>query len=97
MNSTSSEYLIPIFIVLVGGIYILYSLNSNIFSGITNPTAQQSISNKAYIMFMVYSAIAVAVILISLQTKRIDLFFVMLVFLSFFSFIVGKTWQYSPQ
>ena len=97
MNLTSSEYIIPVLIVLIGGIYILYSVNSSIFSGITNPTAQQSISNKAYIMFMVYSAIAVAVILISLQTKRIDLFFVMLVLLSFFSFILGKTWQYSPQ
>ena len=86
------NYAVPTLILVVFAIYYFNGAET-----IINPTAQQALSNRAFITFFIYVSVLLAVILVSLQTKSMYIFFMMLTFLSFLWFIFGKTWQYSPQ
>jgi len=81
-------------LIVVSLLFMMYKYGTQ---SILNPTAQQSLNNRGFIVFFIYSAIAIAVTLVSVQTKRIDLFFMMIAGLSLIWFILGKSWQYSPQ
>jgi len=81
-------------LIVVSLLFMTYKYGTQ---SILNPSAQQSLNNRAFIVFFIYSAIAIAVTLVSVQTKRIDLFFMMIAGLSLIWFILGKSWQYSPQ
>jgi len=92
MNSTVMSVATPLIVVSL--LFMMYKYGTQ---SILNPTAQQSLNNRGFIVFFIYSAIAIAVTLVSVQTKRIDLFFMMIAGLSLIWFILGKSWQYSPQ
>lgn len=86
------NYAVPALIFVLFAVYFFNGTES-----ILKPTAQQALSNRAFITFFIYVAVLLAVILVSLQTRSMSIFFMMLTFLSFLWFILGKTWQYSPQ
>lgn len=93
MNSSSSPmgYAIP---VVVLGLFALYFFKGT--DSILKPTAQQTLSNKAFTSFIVTASVIVAVAVISLQTKSASIFFSMIAGLSLLWFIFGKSWQYTP-
>lgn len=82
-------------VIVLGVIVItLMGLNGSFSTAsIVNPTAQQSIENRAFMLFTTYAAIALAVIFASVYTKRMDVFFILISMLSLFWYITGKTWQ----
>jgi hypothetical protein len=81
-------------LIVIVSLFMMYKYGTQ---SIVNPTAQQSLDNRGFLLFFIYSAIAIAVTLVSVQTKRIDLFFMMIAGLSLIWYIKGKSWQYSPQ
>lgn len=94
MNSTPSSftsYALPMLIIVVFGMYYFNGTES-----ITSPTAQQAISNRGFMVFIIYAACILVVTLVSLQTKNVSIFMGMLALLSLIWFILGKSWQYVP-
>ena len=94
MNSTVNPiagYSFPLLILVLFGIYFFNGAQS-----IIQPTAQQSLSNSTFVRFVSYSAVIVAVALISVYTKSISFFFWSLTAASLVWFILGKSWQYTP-
>lgn len=92
MNSSSSMgYAMP---VVVLGLFALYYFNGT--QSILQPTAQQTLSNNAFMSFIVTASVIVGVAVVSLQTKSMYIFFAMIAVLSLVWFIFGKSWQYTP-
>lgn len=93
MNSSSSSmgYAVP---VAVLGLFALYYFNGT--DSILKPTAQQTLSNKAFVSFIVTASIVAAVVIISMQTKSVSFFFAMIAGLSLLWFVFSKSWQYIP-
>lgn len=94
MNSNvnpTAGYAFPLLILVLFGIYFFNGADS-----IIKPTAHQSLSNATFTSFVIYSAIILAIILISVQTKSVGFFFWSLAAASFIWFILGKSWQYTP-
>ena len=92
MNSSSSMgYAMP---VVVLGLFALYYFNGT--RSILQPTAQQTLSNNAFMSFIVTASVIVGVAVVSLQTKSMYIFFAMIAVLSLVWFILGKSWQYTP-
>jgi len=91
-NYFSLIYIIPLIVAIVGVLYYLNKLPQNI----VNPTSHQALTNASYYRFLGYSFIVLIVALISLHTRSMNEFMIMLAFLSFVWFMVGKSWQYTP-
>ena len=95
MNSNSSSsysnYALPILVLVAFAIYY-----SNGTQAVTNPTAQQAIMNRSFMLFIVYITAILALALVAVQTKSMTAFLSMLAILSFAWFILGKSWQYVP-
>jgi hypothetical protein len=79
-------------IILLSG-FIVYT---NGFKTITNPTAQQSMDLTSTTKFFVYTGLALAVAVFSIQSKSLSTFFFSLVLLSFVWYIMNGSWQYVP-
>jgi hypothetical protein len=77
-------------------IMVVFLAYTNGFSRITNPTAQQSLDNKSFMLFFVYIAVCLAVIIYSIQSKSMPVFFGVLAVMSFLFFILSGSWQYVP-
>jgi hypothetical protein len=84
-------YLAPLAIV---GLFAIFYLNGT--QSVLQPTAHESLMNKTFLSFTVYTSTLLALILVSMQTKSLPIFFGGLVVLSFLWFIFGKSWQYTP-
>ena len=80
--------------VVVLGLFALYYFNGT--QSILQPTAQQTLSNNAFMSFIVTASVIVGVAVVSLQTKSMYIFFAMIAVLSLVWFIFGKSWQYTP-
>jgi len=96
MNSNSgysgySAYSVPILILVAFAIYY-----SNGSKKVLQPTAQEALTNKTFMLFIVYVTVILGLALISYQTKSVSVFFSMLAVLSLVWYIFGKSWQYIP-
>jgi hypothetical protein len=92
MNSNSySSYSVPILILVAFAIYY-----SNGSQKVLQPTAQEALNNKSFMLFIVYVTVILGLALISYQTKSMSVFFSMLAGLSLIWYIFGKSWQYIP-
>lgn len=63
---------------------------------VINPTAQQSLNNNSFYLFLVYSSAALGLAIISLKTKSVYMFFILFFALSILWLIFKKAWQYTP-
>jgi hypothetical protein len=92
MNSSSFISYAPVALVAVA--FVMYYTNGT--QAVINPTAQQALTNRSFMLFLVYITAILALALVSLQTKSMSVFFSLLALLSFAWFILGKSWQYVP-
>jgi len=92
MNSSPlTSYALPI-LVLVG--FALYYSNGT--QAVTNPTAHQALTNRSFMLFIVYVTAILGLALVSYQTKSMSVFLSLLAIMSFAWFVLGKSWQYVP-
>jgi hypothetical protein len=63
---------------------------------VTNPTAHQALTNRSFVLFLVYITAILTLALVGMQTKSMSFFLSLLAILSFLWFIFGKSWQYVP-
>jgi len=61
-----------------------------------HPTAQQSLQNHGFFLFILYSVVIAGISIISIQTKSIVTFFYLLCIVSLAWLILGKTWVNTP-
>lgn len=90
-GSSSMGYAMP---VMVLGLFALYYFNGT--QTIINPTAHQTLTNNAFVSFIVMTAVLLGIILVSVQTKSPSVFLAMLAAVSFVWYVFGKSWQYTP-
>jgi hypothetical protein len=84
-------YLVPAAIL---GLFALFYFNGT--QSVLQPTAHESLMNKTFLSFIVSTSAILALIIVSMQTKSMPIFFGGLTLLSFLWFIFGKSWQYTP-
>jgi len=84
-------YLAPVVIL---GLFLMVYFNGT--QSVLQPTAHESLMNKTFTSFIVYTAALLGLIFVSMQTKSMPIFLGGLALLSFLWFIFGKSWQYTP-
>lgn len=81
-------------VALVAVAFVMYYTNGT--QAVINPTAQQSLTNRSFMLFLVYITAILGLALVALQTKSMSAFLSMLAILSFVWFVLGKSWQHVP-
>jgi hypothetical protein len=79
---------------IVLGLFAIYYFNGT--QSILNPTAHQTLTNNAFVSFIIMSSVLLGIVLVSVQTKSPAMFLSMLAAVSFVWYIYGKSWQYTP-
>lgn len=92
MNSTPFTGYATVALVLVA--FAMYYSNGT--QAVTNPTAQQALTNRSFMLFIVYITVILGLALVALQTRSMSVFLSLLAILSFVWFILGKSWQHVP-
>jgi hypothetical protein len=80
--------------VVILGLFLMVYLNGT--QSVLQPTAHEALMNKTFMSFIVSTSAVLALIIVSMQTRSMPIFFGGLALLSFLFFIFGKSWQYTP-